>query len=500
MDFHNNRSLGRGVALFLGLAAPMPALLALVVGLTSPRFFGAGALWLLAGLAVVCSGYGAAMGWWLGQTIERPLRRWRGVSETMLEKGGWVGDLPFVDDKSLLGDLARHGRIARDKIAELSKAAAASAEAQRASSEQERLRVEEKETRDRGRATVLAALGEALSQLAEGNLAHRVTAEFPGPVQALKDNFNLAMDRLCEAMEGLGGRAESICAGTDEISRAANELSRRTERQAAALEETAAALQQVTQTVRRTADGASGAKIVALAATTEARNSEKVVADAVEAMSEIERSAQQIAQIIGVIDEIAFQTNLLALNAGVEAARAGEAGRGFAVVASEVRALAQRSADAAKEIKVLISTSTHQVTGGVQLVGETGNALQRILTKVSEINGVVLDIAGSAESQALGLHEINNSIKEMDQVTQQNAAMAQQSTAACLGLADEARQLGVAIDRFDLGASAPAPVATAPPDAVEEPLHRLSPALALRRRAQRAFGGGAAPEADWEEF
>ncbi|MDB5424069.1 MAG: chemotaxis protein, partial [Phenylobacterium sp.] len=233
-----------------------------------------------------------------------------------------------------------------------------------------------------------------------------------------------------------------------------------------------------------------------MAATTDAQKSGLVVREAVAAMSDIESSSHQISQIVSVIDEIAFQTNLLALNAGVEAARAGDAGRGFAVVASEVRALAQRSAGAAKEIKALISTSTGQVTSGVQLVGQTGQALDRIVGKVAEINQLVAEIAGSAKEQALGLHEVNASINQMDHVTQQNAAMVEESTAACLALASEAQHLSEMIGRFDVGVT-PEPVFQAPPAPA------ASYARPLQRRVLQTAGGGArsAPaEEGWEEF
>src|SRR6202041_3236762 len=208
-----------------------------------------------------------------------------------------------------------------------------------------------------------------------------------------------------------------------EISQASDNLSRRTEQQAASLEETAAALDEITATVRKTAEGAGQARDAVGSARADAERSSIVVRDAVSAMGQIERSAQQISQIIGVIDEIAFQTNLLALNAGVEAARAGDAGRGFAVVATEVRALAQRSADAAKEIKALISTSGQQVATGVKLVSETGQALGRIAVQVTQLNGLVAELAASAKEQSTGLGEGNSGGNQMDQGTQQNAAM-----------------------------------------------------------------------------
>ncbi len=249
-------------------------------------------------------------------------------------------------------------------------------------------------------------------------------------------------------MLAVAQNANDILGRTTEISSAADDLSRRTEQQAASLEQTAAALDQITATGKTTAKGATHARDVVSNAQKDAERTGAAVRRTVEAMGGIERSAHQITQIIGVIDEIAFQTNLLALNAGVEAARAGEAGRGFAVVASEVRALAQRSADAAKEIKSLISTSSGQVAEGVALVAETGQALERILQQVNDINKVVADIAEGVEEQAVGLGQVNAAINQMDQATQQNAAMVEQSTAASTSLAHEASELADLISRF----------------------------------------------------
>jgi methyl-accepting chemotaxis protein len=228
-------------------------------------------------------------------------------------------------------------------------------------------------------------------------------------------------------------------------------------------------------------------------AKTDAEHSGAVVREAVSAMAEIETSAQQISQIIGVIDEIAFQTNLLALNAGVEAARAGDAGKGFAVVASEVRALAQRSAEAAKEIKALISASSQQVDKGVNLVGETGKALERIVTQVAQINGVVAEIAASAQEQATGLQQVNTAVNQMDQVTQQNAAMVEESTAASHALAQETEELARLIGRFEVGE--------------EAKVQALAPRRATRPALKTIGRAGAAPkpytahdEQNWDEF
>jgi methyl-accepting chemotaxis protein len=270
-----------------------------------------------------------------------------------------------------------------------------------------------------------------------------------------------------------------VRSGADEITRSSDDLAKRTERQAASLKQTAAALDQINATVGKTASGASEARDVVNAAKSDAERSGKVVRETVTAMQEIETSSKQISSIIGVIDEIAFQTNLLALNAGVEAARAGDAGRGFAVVATEVRALAQRSADAAKEIKALIATSGRQVAEGVTLVGETGAALGRIMALVANLDAQVAAIAGSAKEQATGLKEVNAAINQMDQVTQQNAAMVEQTSAASHAMADEAAALAALVEQFSIDE---------PPGREFSAMESLKQAAAPRALPAAAFG------------
>jgi methyl-accepting chemotaxis protein len=298
---------------------------------------------------------------------------------------------------------------------------------------------------------VVTSLGMGLERLAEGDLTYRIDEAFSEDYAKLKDDFNAAIGKLQETMRQIATNTESMKSGSIEISQAADDLAGRTEQQASSVEETATALDELTATVRQTAESARLASQATSQVKSEAEQSTTIVRDAVLAMGGIEKSADEISQIVGVIDEIAFQTNLLALNASVEAARAGDAGKGFAVVASEVRALAQRSASAAKEIKGLIEASNVEVEKGVTLVGQTGSALQRMAEEIARATSLVAEIAGAAQEQAAGLQEVNTAVNEMDQATQQNAAMAEQSTAAAHSLSQEADRLGALIARFSLG-------------------------------------------------
>jgi methyl-accepting chemotaxis protein len=302
--------------------------------------------------------------------------------------------------------------------------------------------------------TDLTEIGAGLERLARNDLTQDIPRPFSPAFEKLREDFNRAHVNLRETLTGVVSGVQAIHSGTQDISSASDDLSRRTEHQAASLEQTAAALDQITATVRKASEGANHAQTVVAAANGDAKKSADVVRQTVSAMDGINASSREISQIIGVIDEIAFQTNLLALNAGVEAARAGDAGKGFAVVASEVRALAQRSADAAKEIKTLISTSSGQVGEGVKLVAETGAFLERIMGQVAEINSIITDVAAGAREQAVGLSQINTAINEMDRVTQQNAAMVEQASAASHSLSQETSRLAALAAQFDMGGAA----------------------------------------------
>ncbi|VXC28617.1 methyl-accepting chemotaxis protein [Sphingomonas sp. 8AM] len=356
---------------------------------------------------------------------------------------------------------------------------------------------------------VVEALGAGLGHLADNDLTFQIERPFPADYDTLRINFNRAMTAVSNTIEAVATASNGINSGAADIRQASDDLSQRTEQQAASLEETAAAMDEITTTVRETAAGARRANDAVVEARSEAESSGDVVRRAVDAMGGIERSSAEISEIISVIDGIAFQTNLLALNAGVEAARAGDAGKGFAVVASEVRALAQRSADAAKDVKTKINASSEQVEAGVTLVSDTGKALERIIARIGEISTLVSAIAQSAEQQATGLQQVNTAVTEMDGVTQQNAAMVEEATAAARSLAEEADRLTSEVARFRTGTTVTRPVvAVASPPA--SPVHDLQARAAqagrdLARSARRPVTGTrgtalAVADEEWADF
>ncbi|KQO82119.1 HAMP domain-containing methyl-accepting chemotaxis protein [Rhizobium sp. Leaf262] len=424
-----------------------------------------------------------------------------------LAQGQTSAPVEGQERKDEVGEMAKAVSVFRDNALEASRLEA-EANATRSMSEKDRLERETQKARDAEDIQfAVDHLAKGLGRLAEGDVAYRIDTPFVAHLDTLRSNFNGSVSNLNDALRAVGQNARGIDAGANEIRSAADDLSKRTEQQAASVEETAAALEEITTTVKDSSNRAEEVGHLVAKARDGAEKSGAVVRQAVTAMNEIERSSGEITNIISVIDEIAFQTNLLALNAGVEAARAGEAGKGFAVVAQEVRELAQRSAKAAKEIKALITTSGEHVRSGVTLVGETGKALEVIVSEVQEINRHITAIVESSREQSVGLQEINTAVNTMDQGTQQNAAMVEQSTAASHSLAKEAASLNQLLSRFNLGqgegASRATPTAAPVRAASNTSRPAPSPARALGRKIAGAFGGGSAAavaQDTWEEF
>ena len=337
--------------------------------------------------------------------------------------------------------------------------------------------------------TGVSEVRRVIASLADGDLTQTMQGEFQGAFAELEENVNATLATLKSTMRQVRETTGTINANTNELGHASDDLSRRTEQQAAALEETSAALDQITAVVQSSTERAREASVMVTEAKEDAARSGTVVRNAVDAMGRIEQASGEISQIIGVIDEIAFQTNLLALNAGVEAARAGDAGKGFAVVAQEVRELAQRSATAAKDIKALISKSGSEVQVGVKLVQATGEALATIESRVLKINDHIHSIATAAREQATGLTEVNKAVNQMDEVTQRNAAMVEETSAATHRLSGEADGLVRLVARFKVDATAVSEPVSARPEthrAVASPAHRMIGKIAS------AFGGGSA--------
>ena len=396
---------------------------------------------------------GSACAWLITRSIAGPVT---GMTRAMaaIAAGDLSVEIPSSASGDEVGAMARavetfkeNGLRLRATEAEARRAGLAAAE------ERDRAEASRAEAAQQQQA-VVSSLARGLDQLSRGDLTGRLDDGFARDYEKLRADFNATAASLEEALRLITKATGAIGSGSDEIAQASDDLSKRTEQQAASLEETAAALNLITQTVTTMAAGASEAAALAAGTKRAAENSGAVVRQAVEAMGSIKDSSDKVGRIIGVIDEIAFQTNLLALNAGVEAARAGDAGRGFAVVASEVRGLAQRSAEAAREIKALIAASGVQVENGVVLVGRTGEALRDIIGKVAEIDALVGEISASSRAQATGLSEVNVAVTQMDQIVQRNAAMVEEATAAAHALKQETRGLTGMVGRFRITAGA----------------------------------------------
>ncbi|MGQ2916698.1 MULTISPECIES: methyl-accepting chemotaxis protein [Rhizobium] len=434
--------------------------------------------------------------------ITTPIARLRERMRS-LAAGDTATEIAGMDRKDEVGQMAAAVQAFRENAIERVRLENET-EANRSSSEKDRIEREKQKAKEAADVQfAVDNLATALSKISQGDVTYRIVQPFVPSLDGIRGDFNRAAEQLQSTLSHVAQNARGIDAGANEIRSAADDLAKRTEQQAAAVEETAAALEEITTTVKDSTKRAQEAGHLVGRAKVGAEQSGEVVQKAVAAMEQIAASANEISNIIGVIDEIAFQTNLLALNAGVEAARAGDAGKGFAVVAQEVRELAQRSAGAAKEIKNLITTSNSQVQQGVQLVGRTGKALELIVTEVQEINRHVAAIAESAQEQSSGLQQINTAVNQMDQDTQKNAAMVEESTAASHGLAREASSLNRLLAQFKLTESgysaASSPVRAASP--ADRPA--VSPARALGGKIKAAFSGNAALKTspdNWEEF
>ena len=365
--------------------------------------------------------------------------------------------------------------------------------------------IDEAERQQKAQAEAIAAeqklvsdcFGKAMAAIIDKDVSYRIDDDLPEAYHRLRDDFNNALEQLSTTIQQIDAGASQIQAGAEEIRVAADDLAKRTEQQAASIEETAAAVEEITTTVKDSSRRAEEAGQLVAKAKVGAEKSGEIVQQAVAAMSAIDTSSREISNIIGVIDEIAFQTNLLALNAGVEAARAGDAGKGFAVVAQEVRELAQRSAKAAKEIKELINNSGEQVKSGVALVGQTGNALTIIVDEVKEIDRHIDAIVEAAREQSIALQEINTSVNSLDQGTQQNAAMVEESTAASHALVQEVGRIALMLSEFNIGKATRAPQRQTPPRPQGSPARELRGKLA---KAYATHGNAALAESTWEEF
>jgi methyl-accepting chemotaxis protein len=402
--------------------------------------FAGGAVLLLAGA------------WFVVRSVTRPIRQVKGVL-TAIAAGETGMAVPCTAYPNEVGEMARAVEVLRNSVEESAALRAREADQQRAMAT-ERFESERSSGAAAERqARAIGELGWALEALAAGNLSVSL-GDIGADYAKLRRDFNAAVEALHNAIAAISETGHVVRDSASDISGATGNLAKRTEQQAAALEETAAALDEITATVGTAAERAREARVMVAETKASAGRSGEIVRSAVNAMGRIEASSSRISQIIGVIDEIAFQTNLLALNAGVEAARAGEAGRGFAVVAQEVRELAQRSAKAAKEIKALISASVHEVETGVALVRSTGDALVEIAVLVEKVNAHVDTIATTAHEQSGGLREINASVNHMDQMTQQNAAMVEETTAASQTLADQSHRLQHLLSTFRLNGGA----------------------------------------------
>lgn len=449
------------------------------------------------GLTLILSILGALLTNFLVRRSMRPLTALEGSLERISARD-YTGEIPLKDERDEIGGIARSIEALRERMID-----AEELENRQREAEAERAQQAEIQAR------VVRDISAGLERLAGGDLTQKIenTREnpFPEEYEALRASYNSVLEQLGGVIAQIETVADGVSAGSGEIDQAAQDLSTRAETQAATLEQSAAALQQLTESVRSAAARAAEAEAVGRENHSRAEGGAEVVQEAIEAMRSIEKSSEQITRIIDVIDDIAFQTNLLALNAGVEAARAGEAGRGFAVVASEVRGLAQRASDSAREIKGLIAQSAEHVETGSSLVTRTGNSLAEIVKTASGVQSLMNEISAASREQASGLEEINTGVAQLDQVTQQNAAVAEETTAAAASLKQKAAELVSVLGQFR-GGRATAPVVPLAGRASETnwaaQASNAQPSRAAPARAARGGGGGATASAAtlWQDF
>jgi methyl-accepting chemotaxis protein len=422
-------------------------------------------------------------------------------------------EIPGAERGDEIGQMAKAVLVFRDAAVEKARLEHVSveqreqAQAQQARSEEERRRNAQAQAAAAAeQACAVTALAQGLAKLSEGDLTARLSEGFTQAYEQIKNDFNLTIARLQETINAIAASTREVTNASAEISSSTTDLAQRTERHGASLAQTSASIERISATVKKNAASAQQANASASGTRTVADRGGQVVAKAVAAMARIDESSREISDIIGVIDEIARQTNLLALNAAVEAARAGDAGRGFAVVASEVRSLAQRSSQAAKDIKDLITNSNSQVQEGVGLVNEAGTALAEILESVREVAEVVSGIASASAEQATGIDQINKALAQMDEVTQQNSALVEENAATAKTLEHQSTAMDERVGFFRIGASDGDRSQRARQVETIRPKPALAAAVSRKvaggsaRKMQTALAAAVKEDSDWKEF
>lgn len=454
------------------------------------------------GILLIAVVFTIGMMWVVSRRVINPLRHIQGAM-LKLGDGDFEVVLPGLERKDEIGDVANS--VERFKILAVEKASREADETlqrQKAEAEQQQKLADERAKTAAEQTEAMRALGEGLGKLTEGDLTFRLPDDFPEAYTRIRDDFNSAMTGLHETIRAIAESTREVSNAAAEISTSTTDLSQRTEEQAASLEQTSASMEEISATVKKNAENAQHANTLTKGTWDVADRGGKVVSEAVSAMARIEESSGKISDIISVIDEIARQTNLLALNAAVEAARAGEAGRGFAVVASEVRSLAQRSSQAAKDIKDLIVNSSGQVRDGVALVNRAGASLNEIVGSIKQVADIVSDIASASGEQASGLDQISKALHQMDEATQQNSALVEENAATAKTLEDQQGAMSERVNLFRLGETETAsarPAATKPANAKGPVVRPTRASRAVSGRVQGATALANDPE-DWKEF